>query len=121
MTLADLRGAKKPPSEAEPQAVPAGREGAHPGPTEYVQIGLALAVVTLTEVAVYYIDALADVLVPMLVVLSAIKFSMVGLWFMHLKFDNRLFSTLFVGGLILAAALFVVALATLGGGLVEGG
>jgi hypothetical protein len=37
---------------------------------------------------------------------------------MHLKFDSRLFSTFFVGGLILVAALFVIVLATLGGGLV---
>jgi len=120
MTLADLRGAQKPPSEAEPPAVPARPEAAHPGPMEYVQIGMALAVVTLIEVAVYYIDALEDVLVPILVVLSAGKFSLVALWFMHLKFDNRLFSTLFVGGLMLAAAVFVAALATLGAGLVEG-
>ena len=66
----------------------------------------------------YYIDALDDVLIPILIVLSALKFSMVVMWFMHLRFDNRLFSGLFVGGLMLAAALFVVVLATLGGGLV---
>ena len=58
------------------------------------------------------------VLVPILVVLSALKFSLVVMWFMHLRFDSRLFSTFFVGGLILVAALFVVVLATLGGALV---
>jgi hypothetical protein len=40
------------------------------------------------------------------------------MWFMHLRFDNRLFSTFFVGGLMLVATLFVVVLATLGGKLV---
>ena len=114
MTLAELRGIKP----AAPEAAPAHRQGAHPGPAEYVKIGLTLAVVTAVEVAVYYIDALSDVLVPILVVLSALKFSLVVMWFMHLKFDNRMFSTFFVGGLMLVAALFVVVLATLGGGLV---
>ena len=114
MTLAEYRGIKPPSGEA----TPAHRQGAHPGPAEYVKIGLLLAVVTAVEVAVYYIDALADVLVPILVVLSALKFALVVLWFMHLKFDNRMFSTFFVGGLMLVAALFVVVLATLGGKLV---
>ena len=117
MTLAEYRGMKPATGEGA-VAAPAHREGAHPGPAEYVKIGLTLAVITAVEVAVYYIDALSDVLIPILIVLSALKFSLVVLWFMHLKFDNRLFSTLFVGGLMLAATLFVVVLATLGGKLV---
>ncbi len=116
MTLAEFRGMK--PATAEAVAAPARREGAHPGPAEYIRIGLTLAVITAVEVAVYYIDALSDVLVPILIVLSALKFSLVVMWFMHLKFDSRLFSTFFVGGLMLVAALFVVVLATLGGKLV---
>jgi hypothetical protein len=40
------------------------------------------------------------------------------LWFMHLKFDDRLFSTMFVLGLLLAVSVFTVAIATLGGKLV---
>ena len=119
MTLAEFRGIKAATGEAAEQATgPAHRQGAHPGPAEYMKIGLTLAVITAVEVAVYYVDALEDVLVPILIVLSALKFSLVMMWFMHLRFDSRLFSTLFVGGLILAAALFVVVLATLGGGLV---
>ena len=51
-------------------------------------------------------------------VLSATKFSMVVLWFMHLKFDNRIFSTMFILGFILALSVFTVALATVGGKLV---
>ena len=113
MTLAEYRGIK--PGQA---AAPVHRRGAHPGPAEYIKIGLTLAVITALEVAVYYVDSLEDVLIPILIVLSALKFSLVVMWFMHLKFDNRLFSTFFVGGLILVAALFVIVLATLGGGLV---
>ena len=90
----------------------------HPGPRQYVNIAIILAIVTAAEVAIYYMSALEDFLVPLLIVFSAIKFVLVVSWFMHLKFDSRLFSTLFVGGLILVAALFVIVLATLGGGLV---
>ena len=39
-------------------------------------------------------------LVPILLILSATKFALVVLWFMHLRFDNALFSTLFTGGLM---------------------
>ena len=119
MTLAEFRGIKPAAGGGAGQAAgPVHRQGAHPGPAEYVKIGLTLATVTAVEVAVYYIDALEDVLVPILIVLSTLKFSLVVMWFMHLRFDSRLFSTLFVGGLILVAALFVVVLATLGGALV---
>ena len=122
MTLAEFRGIKGPgesraPAEHEGEAA-ARRERAHPGPAEYIKIGVALAVVTAVEVAVYYIDALEDVLIPILLALSGLKFSLVIMWFMHLRFDSRLLSWLFVGGLMLAMALFVVVLATLGGGLV---
>jgi cytochrome c oxidase subunit IV len=91
--------------------------GAHPTPSEYVNIGLILGAITAIEVIVYYIDALSGALVPILLVLSATKFALVVLWFMHLRFDNALFSTLFTGGLMLVAAIFIVVLATLGASL----
>lgn len=91
---------------------------AHPTPADYVKVGLALAVVTLIEVGVYYVEAVGDYLAPILILLSALKFSLVVLWFMHLRFDSRLFSTMFVGGLALALAVFAVVLATLGASLV---
>ena len=88
-----------------------------PTPAEYVNIGLLLAAITAVEVAVYYVDALAGLLVPVLIVLSLSKFLLVVLWFMHLRFDNRLFSTFFTGGLLLALAVFIVVLATLKGSI----
>ena len=105
-----------PPPHQQEAATP--RKRGHPGPREYAGIGLALAVVTAVEVVVYYLDALEDVLVPTLLVLSATKFGLVVLWFMHLRFDSRLFSGLFVGGLLMAAGAFVVVLATFGASLV---
>lgn len=92
--------------------------GVHPTPWDYVKVGIALAVVTLIEVSVYYVEAIEGYLAPILIVLSALKFSLVVLWFMHLRFDSKLFSTMFVGGLALALAVFAVVLATLGASLV---
>jgi cytochrome c oxidase subunit 4 len=60
------------------------------------------------------VAALEAVLAPILIVLSLSKFLLVVLFFMHLRFDNRLFSTLFTGGFALAIAVFIVVLATLG-------
>ena len=88
-----------------------------PGPAEYVNIGLALAAITALEVAVYYVTALEAVLAPILILLAGSKFLLVVLWFMHLKFDNRLFATLFAGGFVLVIAIFMVVLATLGASL----
>ncbi len=116
MTLAESRGIKGPTErEAPAEQV---RERAHPGPLEYIRIGLILAVITAVEVGIYYIEAIEDALVPILIVLSTLKFSLVVLWFMHLKFDNQLFSWLLGGGLLLIGMLLVVVLSTLGGGLV---
>jgi len=92
--------------------------GAHPQPSEYVVIGLLLAMLTAVEVALYYIDISHKVLIVILLVLSAAKFAFVVLWFMHLKFDSPLLSRLFVTGFVGAIALFTVVMATLGASLV---
>lgn len=126
MTLAEFRGIKQREGEAAVAAPHGGRgagitlrrEAAHPGPAEYARVGLALAVVTAIEVALYYMGMARWLLVTALIILSAIKFSLVVLWFMHLKFDSPLFSWMFAGALALAAAIFVVVLATMGAGLV---
>lgn len=89
----------------------------HPGPIEYVQVGIALAIITGVEVAVYYLDLPERLFVGILIALSAAKFSLVVLFFMHLKFDSRLFSTAFTAGFVLALAIFIVVLTTLGANL----
>jgi caa(3)-type oxidase subunit IV len=104
-----------PPSEPE-EILPA-PEG-HPTAEVYIRVGLILGVITAVEVAVYYIDALSGALLAILLVLSAGKFALVALWFMHLRFDNRLLSIFFTGGLLLVAALLMVVLASLGASLV---
>ncbi len=117
MTLADYRGIKPEESGASPASHEPGAQP-HPRALEYVQIGVVLATITAIEVGLYYLDISHNLLVGMLIALSALKFSLVVLWFMHLKFDNRLFTQLFAGGFLLAMAIFLVALATLHGQLV---
>ena len=90
---------------------PAHRERAHPTPAKYVAIALILAAVTIVEVAIVYIDFLGGIVGPVRVILSAAKFALVAMFFMHLRFDNRLFSTMFVGGLLLAVGVLITLLA----------
>lgn len=85
-------------------------ERAHPTPMRYTAIALILAVITAFEVAIVYMDFLRPVMVPILVVLSGTKFAAVVMFFMHLRFDNRILTTLFVSGLVLAAAMVIVLL-----------
>ncbi|MFQ5471589.1 MAG: cytochrome C oxidase subunit IV family protein [Dehalococcoidia bacterium] len=116
MTLADYRPQQGP--EAKPEAKEVHGDEGHPSALEYAQIGIVLAIVTAVEVALYYVDLSHNTLVGLLLALSALKFALVVLWFMHLKFDTRLFSILCVVGILLAIAIFTVALSTIGGQLV---
>ena len=68
----------------------------------YWMIGIILAVITGIEVAIFYIPAIGAAEVPLLLVLSIAKFVIVVMFFMHLKFDSRVFTGLFLAGLSLA-------------------
>jgi len=115
MTLADYRKKRGEPLIRED--ADGAHDAKHPSALEYVQIGIILAIITAVEVALYYVDMNFTLLVVILLALSVVKFTMVVLWFMHLKFDPRLFSILFAGGMALTFAVFTVALAVLGGSL----
>jgi cytochrome c oxidase subunit 4 len=78
---------------------------------QYVVVALILAVLTAIEVSTYYVD-FGPLMLPVLIVLMIIKFFTVVAYFMHLKFDNKLFSALFYTGLILAVGVYCGALAT---------
>jgi cytochrome c oxidase subunit 4 len=80
---------------------------AHPNELQYIKIAVFLALITLAEVAIYYIDALSGVLVPMLIVMSAVKFVFVVSYFMHLKFDDKRLAWIFTSGMLLALAIFI--------------
>ncbi|MFM8847536.1 MAG: cytochrome C oxidase subunit IV family protein [Actinomycetota bacterium] len=78
---------------------------------QYVIIALILAALTAIEVSTYYVD-FGPLFMPTLFVLMTVKFVVVVSYFMHLKFDNKLFSYLFYSGLILALAVYIGALST---------
>jgi cytochrome c oxidase subunit 4 len=97
---------------AEP-ADPAGSHaGRHPSPKEYIRIAIILALITAAEVAIYYIEGAREYLIPMLFLFAIIKFSLVVMWFMHLRFDSRTYARFFVMGLAGAVTLYLVVLMT---------
>ena len=89
-------------------------EGAdHPSDRSYVGIALILAVLTAAEVATFYFEEdLGGLLIPALVVMMIVKFFLVIMWFMHLRFDHNLFTRIFVSGLVLAVGVYLVTLTT---------
>lgn len=96
---------------AEAQLHPA--EHAHPSEKQYYVVALVLAVVTAIEVALYYVDMADNALVASLGVLAIIKFVMVVMYFMHLKFDSPVFRRFFITGMVLAIAVYVATLAAM--------
>lgn len=85
----------------------AAEHAGHPTVKTYVLIGIILTVITAVEVAIFYIPALADVLIPTLLTLSAGKFVIVVLFYMHLKVDSPLFSRVFFAPMMLAVLVVV--------------
>jgi cytochrome c oxidase subunit IV len=83
----------------------------HKSNSFYIKVAAALAVVTAFEVALYYMD-IGKLFMPTLLILMVIKFLTVVSLFMHLKFDNKLFSMLFYSGLLLALFVYLAALMT---------
>ena len=77
----------------------------------YIVIALILAAITALEVSTYYVD-FGPLFLPSLLIMMVIKFVMVVSYFMHLKFDSKIFSFLFYTGLGLALFVYIVALAT---------
>ena len=78
----------------------------------YVQVAVALAIITGMEVYASYSDWLGGAFLPILLVLMIVKFFSVVLFFMHLRFDSKIFSALFYAGLFLAAGVYIIALFT---------
>ncbi len=99
--------ATHPVSPAPRTAAPAAGAGGHPqaGPRTYLAIAAFLVLLTVMEVAVFYIPALARVLVPLLVFLAIAKFALVAMFYMHLRFDSPWFSYVFVFPIVIAVGL----------------
>lgn len=85
----------------------------HPPTTirQYVLIGLVLAVITGIELWLSYSPLARGVMITGLLLLSAVKFAIVVALFMHLRFDSKHFTRMFVMGLVLAGALLLALVA----------
>jgi cytochrome c oxidase subunit 4 len=77
----------------------------HPTWSTYWKVAVILTLITAVEVWVYYIPSIvaSRAFVPMLLIMSAVKFVTVILFYMHLRYDHKLFRALFTGPLIIAA------------------
>jgi len=82
-------------------------EQTHATTGTYLRVAAVLVIVTLIEVGIFYVPVFQGILVPLLLVLSALKFALVVMFYMHLKFDNRFFTFVFGGPLLLALGVVI--------------
>jgi cytochrome c oxidase subunit 4 len=95
-------------AETQPtDAVHVATHAGHPTWKTYVLVGVILTIITAIEVAIFYIPQMASVIVPTLLILSAGKFLIVVLFYMHLKFDSPIFRRVFFAPLVLAALVVI--------------
>ena len=90
-------------------------EHPHPRAAVYAKVGLVLFVLTAMEVGLYevtygehagaFAEDIRPFFVPLLLLLSAAKFALVAMFYMHLKQDSKLFSGVFVFPLTIAALI----------------
>ena len=85
----------------------AGARRTRPAPDlveKYWKVAIILTIITAVEVAIFYIPPV-HVLVfvpPHAASLSALKFAIVAMFYMHLKYDHKPFRSLFTGPLMIA-------------------
>ena len=83
----------------------------HPTPMTYFKVAMILSTITAAEVAIFYVEDLGHGIIPILIVMSAAKFALVAMFYMHLRYDAKLFSAFFVSGLALAFTIGTALLA----------
>lgn len=96
----------------DPAAVAHGHDDAHahhPTAKTYIIVGLFLTVITVVEVAAYYVPAFvkSKAFVPSLLIMSAVKFATVVMFYMHLKYDHKVFRALFTGPFLIAITTII--------------
>ena len=81
---------------------------AHASSSTYIKLAVALGIITLAEVGTYYLTGLSVyMIITALVILSALKFFFVVSYYMHLKYDARLLTGIFVWGLFVASSIIL--------------
>ena len=101
--------AAAPGAHGGPAHTPGHGAHAHPTWKQYKWVALILTAITVVEVWIYYLPSFvaSKLFVPALLIMSAVKFAIVVLFYMHLKYDARLFRALFTGPLIIAVVTII--------------
>ena len=97
--------------QSQAGAAPATAHTGHPTPRTYFAVAMILSALTAVEVGVFYLNWLGHGIIPVLAVLSIGKFALVAMFYMHLRYDARLYTGLFAGGLLLATAVLLSVIA----------
>ena len=85
---------------------PQAGHGRHPTFKQYVVVAIILFIITAIEFVIIFPEyRLGPVTVPTLIILSMVKFAIVIFFYMHLKFDPKLFTWIFLGGLALGTVV----------------
>ena len=81
----------------------------HPTWSTYWKVAVILTLITVVEVWIYYIPSFvaSRLFVPSLLIMSAVKFAIVVMFYMHLRYDHKLFRALFTGPLIIAVSTLI--------------
>jgi len=85
----------------------------HPSDGDYIKIAIGLGILTLIEVGTYFesVHKMPEwLLYVVLIVLMIVKFVIVGLYFMHLKFDSKVYTWMFTAGMGFAIGVYFIML-----------
>lgn len=83
----------------------------HASVRAYLWIAAILSVITFLEFRLFEVDAFgASGRNAIMLILSALKFSMVVAFFMHLRFEHRIYSYFFVASMFLGVGVFLAIL-----------
>jgi cytochrome c oxidase subunit 4 len=116
ITLAEAQAGAQQPALPSPQEAtarlrallwPAPRAAGHSHRAAYIQVFVALALLTAIEVLLTVVDFGVSMTGP-LVMLSTIKVLLVVLFFMHLRYDSRWYAGFFVYAVPFAALIIIV-------------
>ena len=102
------------PSHTASAAAHAPGEG-HATVQTYVRVAVVLGLLTAIEIGALYVPGLpSHLLVTLLLVFSVLKFALVVAFFMHLRYDSKLLTVLFVGPLLIAMLIILALMALFG-------
>jgi cytochrome c oxidase subunit IV len=87
----------------------------HASVPTYLRVAVVLAILTAIEIGALYVPGLPPhILVTLILVFGTMKFALVVAFFMHLRYDSKLLTALFVGPLMIATLIILAIMALFG-------